>query len=45
VAYVNLASVYVGMGKPDKARDILLKLLEIHPENKGAQQALKELRR
>jgi tetratricopeptide (TPR) repeat protein len=43
-AYLNLAGVYNREGTPDKARAVLLDLLQRHPGHAAAQQALDQLR-
>jgi tetratricopeptide (TPR) repeat protein/peroxiredoxin len=44
-AYLNLARVYAIEGTPDKARNVLLKLLKQHPEHAQAQKMLDQLGR
>jgi TolA-binding protein len=40
---MNLARVYALEGTPDKARSVLLELLQQHPGNAQAQKALEQL--
>jgi len=42
-SYLNLARLYVLRSSKDKARDILLELLRVQPQNQGARQALELL--
>jgi Flp pilus assembly protein TadD len=43
-SYLNLARVYSLEGEPEKARTVLLSLLQQHPSHAQAQQALDQLR-
>jgi Flp pilus assembly protein TadD len=40
-AYLNMASLYVGAGDNQKARDVLTEYLARHPENQEVSDALK----
>ncbi len=42
-SYLNLARVYAIEGAPEKARSVLLELLEQHPDHSEAQKALEQL--
>ncbi len=41
--YMNLARIYVTLGRPDEARALMEQLLERKPDNETARKALAEL--
>jgi tetratricopeptide (TPR) repeat protein len=43
-AYLNLARVYAQEGARDKARDLLLEFLKLHPGDTQAEEMLDQLR-
>ena len=43
ILYMNLGRIYVKLGQRDKARDLMLRLLEQKPESAAATKALREL--
>ena len=42
--YLNLARLYVMQNDKEKAREVLLELLRVQPQHRGAQQALEMLK-